>query len=277
MTTLEDLTQRFDRDGYAIVSDAITIEQRTTMLDAARSLLATDITTGRDRGADGKDGFRGAINLDKAFLPLVANEQVLAPLIDLLSPNIRLISSHLVVLASIGQGEPRTIRTPGRPGWHRDMYGVTDDLGIVDTPRLAIKCAYYLSEIGPDTGTTMFLPGSHKLCARPAIPADGIDPDGAITPKLGQRDAVLFENRTWHAGGLNFSGAPRIALMMQYGYRWLAPVDDTHQRLLETEALSDVQRQLLGAPDRAADRSLAKGSGSGPLRRWRRQYRGSLR
>lgn len=180
---------------------------------------------------------------------LVANEQVLAPLIDLLSPNIRLISSHLVVLASIGQGEPRTIRTPGRPGWHRDMYGVTDDLGIVGTPRLAIKCAYYLSEIGPDTGTTMFLPGSHKLCARPVIPADRIDPDGAITPKLGQCDAVLFENRTWHAGGLNFSGAPRIALMMQYGYRWLAPVDDTYQRLLETEAFSDVQRQLLGAPD----------------------------
>jgi hypothetical protein len=262
---------------FEILSDAITIEQRTTMLDAAQSLLATDITTGRDRGADGKDGFRGVVNLDEAFLPLVANEQVLAPLLDLLSPNIRLLSSQLVVLASIGQGELRTIRTPERPGWHRDMYGVTDDLGIAGTPRMAIKCAYYLSEIGPDTGSTMFLPGSHKLCTRPAIPVGGIDPDGAITPELGQYDAVLFENRTWHAGGLNFSGAPRIALMMQYGYRWLAPVDDTYQRLLETEALSDVQRQLLGAPDRAADGSVAKGSGSGPLSRWWQQHLGSLR
>lgn len=262
-------TEEFNRDGYAIVRDAITIEQRTTMLDAARRLLASGIMTGRDRGADGKDGFRGVINLDKAFMPIVANERILAPLIDLLSPNIRLLSSHLVVLATIGLGDPRTIRTPARPGWHRDMYGVTGDLGIAGTPRMAIKCAYYLSETGPGTGTTMFLPGSHMLRTRPAIPEGGIDPDGAITPELGQYDAVLFENRMWHAGGLNFSGAPRIALMMQYGYRWLAPVDDTYQRLLETEVLSDVQRQLLGEPDRAADGSVAKGSGSGALRRWR--------
>ena len=65
--------------------------------------------------------------------------------------------------------------------------------------------------------------------------------------------------------------------MMQYGYRWLAPVDDTYEQLLETEPLSDVHRQLLGAPDRAADGSAAKGSGSDPLRRWRQQYTGSLR
>ncbi|GAA2969399.1 hypothetical protein GCM10010519_00660 [Streptomyces lactacystinicus] len=37
---------------------------------------------------------------------------------------------------------------------------------------------------------------------------------------------VLFENRTWHAGGLNRSGHTRLAVMMQCGYRCLNAVDD---------------------------------------------------
>jgi len=57
--------------------------------------------------------------------------------------------------------------------------------------------------------------------------ADGImtprdDPRGAPPARrdhLKDRDAVLFENRTWHASGINLSGRPRIALMLQYGYR----------------------------------------------------------
>ncbi|MFG2153181.1 phytanoyl-CoA dioxygenase family protein [[Kitasatospora] papulosa] len=255
----------FELDGYAIIRDAITPKLRDRLLTAAGKLLASDITQGRDRGGDGKDGFRGCLNLDRAFLPLLANPAVLPTVVQLLSPNIHLLSAHLIALPS---GPPRTIRIPGRHGWHRDMYGVTADLGFPNTPRMAIKAAHYLTPVTPDCGLTMFLPGSHRLTEEPVVPAGAIDPPGATTPHITGTDAVLFENRTWHTGGINRSGRPRIALMLQYGYRWLHPVDDPTTDLRKDPALTPIEQQLLGLPDRRPDGLLAKGSGAAPIRSW---------
>lgn len=255
----------FDRDGYAIIRDAITPVLRDQLLTAAEKLLASDITQGRDRGGDGKDGFRGCLNLDAAFLPLLANPNVLPTVVRLLSPNIHLLSAHLIALPS---GPPHSIRIPERHGWHRDMYGVTADLGFPNTPRMAIKAAHYLTPVTPDCGLTMFLPGSHRFAEEPVVPAGAIDPPGAITPDISGTDAVLFENRTWHTGGINLSGQPRIALMFQYGYRWLHPVDDPAIGLRKNPDLTSIEQQLLGLPDRRPDGSLAKGSGAAPIRSW---------
>ncbi|MFJ2021933.1 phytanoyl-CoA dioxygenase family protein [Streptomyces nodosus] len=255
----------FDRDGYAVIRQAIDPALRASLLTAAERLLASDITRGRDRGDDGKDGFRGCLNLDRVFLPLLANPRTLPTVVGLLSPNLHLLSAHLIALPS---GPPRTIRTPERPGWHRDMYGVTSDLGFAHTPRMAIKVAHYLSPITVDCGLTMFLPGSHLLTEEPGIPDGAADPVGALTPDLNDGDAVLFENRTWHASGINLSGRPRIALMVQYGYRWLQPVDDPATDLLTDPDLSPIERQLVGMPDRNQDGSLAKGAGAAPLHNW---------
>ncbi|MEU1193062.1 phytanoyl-CoA dioxygenase family protein [Streptomyces sp. NPDC005859] len=255
----------FDRDGYAVIRQAIDRTLRASLLNAAERLLAGDITCGRDQGGDGKDGFRGCLNLDRAFLPLLANPRTLPTIVGLLSPNLHLLSAHLIALPS---GPPRTIRTPERPGWHRDMYGVTGDLGFALTPRMAIKVAHYLTPITDDCGLTMFLPGSHLLTEEPGIPDGDADPVGALTPGLKDGDAVLFENRTWHASGINLSGRPRIALMLQYGYQWLHPVDDPATELLADPNLSPIERQLVGMPDRNPDGSLAKGAGAAPLHNW---------
>ena len=192
---------RFDRDGFVVLRGAFAPHRRTLAHQAAERLLTSTTTAGRDRGADGKDGFRGVLNLDDTLLPLVANPPVLAAVTALLSTNIHLLSSHLIALPSLPPGTRRSIRTSERPGWHRDMYGVTDDLGPAHTPRLAIKAAYYLTDVGPETGTTMFLPGSHTDTGPITLPPGAIDPPGAVTPAIGPYDVLLFENRTWHAGG----------------------------------------------------------------------------
>ncbi|MGH3450389.1 MAG: phytanoyl-CoA dioxygenase family protein [Haloechinothrix sp.] len=272
MTTTEEL----DRFGYAVIPGVISPQLRGSLRDAAEQLLASNITRGRDRGLDGKDGFRGCLALNpSAFLPLLAPPRVLPVIVDALGPNIRILSSQIIVLPSISPDQPRNIRTPQRPGWHRDLYGVTADLGHEHTPRLAIKCGYYVTDISPDAGLTMFLPGSHLRTVPPEIPAGEIDPPGAQTVELNKdgTDAVLFENRTWHAGGLNTSERPRIAIMIQYGYRWLATVDDPAPELLDHPGLTDIERQLLGTPDRNPDGSVAEGRGSEPLYRWAEQQR----
>lgn len=257
-----ELRRTFEVDGYAVLRAVLDPTLRDELREAAEELLRSDVRVGRDQGADGKDGFRGAIELDRRFSRVATLTELLEVMVELLSPNIHLLSSHLVALPSPPPGQ-RSIRVPERPGWHRDMYGVSADLGYDSTPRMAIKCAFYLTDPSPETGQTMVLPGSHLLQEPPPIPTGGIDPEGAITPDCGRCDALLFENRTWHAGGLNTSGAPRLALILQYGYRWLAPVDDP---IVIPADASPIERQLLGGRDRAADGSLAKGSGAEPLR-----------
>ncbi|MGX5186048.1 hypothetical protein ACWKT5_25435 [Streptomyces avermitilis] len=107
-----EVVDAFDRDGYAIVRGAITPQLRDSALSAAERLLASDITRGRDRGGDGKDGFRGCLTLDRAFLPLLANPHTLPTVTQLLSPDLHLLSAHLIALPS---GPTRTIRPPNAP------------------------------------------------------------------------------------------------------------------------------------------------------------------
>ncbi|HUY49235.1 MAG TPA: hypothetical protein VMV92_26530 [Streptosporangiaceae bacterium] len=61
----EDLAA-FQRDGYLILRDAIDPRLRASMARAAERLLAEGGTAGRDRSADGKDGYRGVVAMDGA-------------------------------------------------------------------------------------------------------------------------------------------------------------------------------------------------------------------
>src|SRR5215470_5869282 len=171
---LSALTADFGRLGYVTIPEVISPELRSRMRSVAEILLRSTITRGRDRGADGKDGFRGVLALNPdAFLPVIASPRVLPVVAELFGPNIHILSTHLIALPSIAPGQPRSIRTPQRPGWHRDMFGVTADLGQVNTPRMAIKCAYYLTrrhpQLRPDHVPAR-QPAAHRATADPARP-----------------------------------------------------------------------------------------------------------
>ncbi|MGO4754762.1 phytanoyl-CoA dioxygenase family protein, partial [Streptomyces sp. 2MCAF27] len=189
MTTLDmacppdpEVLDAFERDGCVVLRDVITPEWREQAAAVAMRLLAGDRTLGRDCSVDGKDGFRGIVAMDDTFLPLVTNPMVLPTLVALLSANLHLMSSNLIYMPSIPPGGTRTIRVPDRHGWHRDMGAAARDLGTSVVPRLAIKAAYFLSDLTPDAGVTMVLPGSHTDIGPVTVPAGAIDPPGAITP-----------------------------------------------------------------------------------------------
>lgn len=120
-----EVLNAFEREGYVVLRDAIWPEWREQAASVATRLLADDRTLGRDRSADGKDGFRGIVAMDDTFLPLVTNPKVLPTLVALLSPHLHLMSSNLIYMPSIPRGATRTIRVPERHGWHRDMTTAT--------------------------------------------------------------------------------------------------------------------------------------------------------
>lgn len=197
--------------------------------------------------SDGFFSWRGLTqaNLDLARLACCA--RLLVPAADILGSNIRLMGTQYIVREPTK--ERSACRTPENPGWHRDIFGMSRDLEAKE-PRCAVKMMLCLSK-GREVanGPTRFLPGSHVRKEPLSIPQGEIDPPGWIDFSTEMGDVVIFENRTYHAGGLCTEGLPFRAVFFQYGYRWLGPVAGlTHPAPLLAQ-LTEVQRHILEVQD----------------------------
>ena len=270
----------FDRNGFLVLRGVLPELELTRVLEAAESLLASCRTQDREvQPGYGRIGdatwraYRNCFSIAPQFRPLLTLPRILSAIVQLLSCNIHVISSQCVFRDSAPRESPRIYRTPMRPGWHRDLYGPGDDLGHAQLPRLAIKVLFALNDATePSMGGTLFAPGSHLWRRAIQIPAGELDPPGPIEcPRLAAGDAVLFENRLYHAGEWNYSGKTRKFFVVQYAYRWIAPVD---YRVHSAEMLigcNPIEMQLLDAiEDRDKMGQILQGKGAQPLRHWTR-------
>ena len=62
-------------------------------------------------------------------------------------------------------------------------------------------------------------------------------------------DAFVFEQRTWHGIGHNWSGKPRKTIFVGYAYRWVKPMDYVIMPKEIIDQCNPVQKQLLGVVD----------------------------
>ena len=88
-------------------------------------------------------------------------------------------------------------------------------------------------------------------------------------------DAVLFEQRLYHAVGPNFSDTPRKSVFFGYCYRWIQPMDYSvmPERLLEQ--CDPIQRQLLSDVQSTLGFYIPTEEDV-PLRAWLREHRPDL-
>jgi ectoine hydroxylase-related dioxygenase (phytanoyl-CoA dioxygenase family) len=228
---------------------------------------------GRQCLNDGRyDGFRNCIARDPVFLPLLTNDSTVPVVVQLLSPNIQLHTSHLIYKKPDPDGAESQRR---EPGWHRDINTSPTDVGYAALPRMEIKVAYQLSDAStPGCGQTLVAPGSHLL-HEPLQRPNGRDPERWIEPLLEPGDAMLFENRTWHAGGANRCGRTRKVVMFGYSYHWLRPDDYVEQNSDLIQHCDPIGRQLLGGTGRltATDGSFNAAGSERPLVEWCRKHR----
>ena len=96
-----------------------------------------------------------------------------------------------------------------------------------------------------------------------------VDPDTAIWPSLKPGDAMLFENRTWHAAGGNFCDYTRKCVMFGYGYHWIRPDHVGHPSSDMCDRLDDIGRQLVSAPNPSGHFQYRNDD---PLRAWCKQH-----
>ena len=243
---IESLIQQFERDGFLVLPQVLSRDVVSQLVMAGDKWIASDHQTQREVMGTQTDSFRNCVALDDLFLDLLAHQKVLPYVVRLLGPDIKLLTSHLLYRHPAPAGTSLADRCPQ---WHRDFAKAQRSLGHDVMPRLDIKVAFCLTDLPTHgCGGTLFLPGSHLLREKLKVKS-GCDPPGAIEPVVHRGDCILFENRTWHAGGANVHGTTRKAVMIGYTYVWIQPSDYDHhspQTLRAAEdRFGDVGLQLL--------------------------------
>lgn len=266
----EKIIEEFERDGFVILPGVLGQETIRRVVAAGDKWIKTDHVPERQVMDEQTDSIRNCISLDEAFVELLAHPEVLPYMVRLLGPDIKLLTSHLIYRERAAEGgDPRA----RKPGWHRDFAQAQRSLGSAGMPRLDIKAAFCLSDQPtPGCGGTLFVPGSHRLREKIGV-AKNEDPAGAVEPVVKAGDCILFENRTWHAGGLNIHGATRKVAMFGYTYVWIQPTDYKQQSpdtLREAERrYGNIGLQLLGGLPEPAN--FDYDYDSKPLREWVKQ------
>jgi hypothetical protein len=253
-----DQLAQFEEQGFLNVRQALPAEQVARLREAIGALYERCADREKDRiqwwdlfhgfgnpgGTSATWEHRNIVAEHEAFLDLIDQPNILAPMTQLLGPNIALLSSHLVIRGQSTEDEAavKTLRL----GWHRDL-GVSSLDMREPHPRLAVKVAFWLTPLTESNqGAMRIVPGSHRLLGQPAFDRETNQPYGAIEVLAEPGDACFFEQRLWHAGAPNLSTQPRICLFYCYGYRWLRPQDYIRFSEDFLDGRTAIRRQLLG-------------------------------
>jgi ectoine hydroxylase-related dioxygenase (phytanoyl-CoA dioxygenase family) len=239
----DDQRQQFEDDGFLILRGALDERRRGELLAASDALMASGQTCDRAYDNDAYNGFRNVVAHGGApFEQLLTHGPTVSLAAQLLSRNIQLHTSQLIYKHPAAPGtDPAGLI----PGWHRDIHTLPQDLGDEDNRRVEVKIAYFLALApGRAGGVTLVARGSHRWRQPPAFDASG-DPPGVVVPDVEPGDALLFENRTWHAASVNTSRITRTCVIYGYSYRWMRPDDWVEQDPRLLERLDGVGRDLL--------------------------------
>ncbi len=260
--------QSFDRDGFLVVPGALPDDLLSRLEAACDRLYAEGL---EDEGLNDR-GFwqmRDCLPRDDAFLELLDCAATVPLVVQLLSHNLQLITSHLVVRPPSTDSREQNRKVSD---WHRDGGTSPRDLGLAQ-PRMFIKIAYWLSDLAePGRGAIRLLPGSNDT----SMPKPEGDTDGEhLEIRARPGDAVLFENRTLHAVGHNYSTVTRKSVFFGYGYRWMRPMDYAAQPEELLARCDPIRRQLLGDSSGPMGFQLPE-QGEVPLRDWLGEHTGEV-
>ena len=232
----------FEQNGYLLIKDALSPDLLAELNEAADALYArAEQQTGLE--PHGKLNLRNCVVHHDAFLQLL-DHPTTAPLAwQILGWNIQMVTTHLIVLPS--QAEPSQEKK-AQLGWHRDG-GTSSNEMSEPHPRILLKIAYALSDQTlPSSGATWIVPGSNRMIGKPPVDAETGLLRGAKLLNVPAGSAFIFEQRTFHSIGHNWSGFPRKTLFVGYAYRWVKPMDYVQMPDQLIARANPVQRQLLG-------------------------------
>ena len=241
LTVLQpDQRQFFDDNGYLVVPGALTATEVESLTQISDRMI------GQCDRAENQHyvQLRPGIVEEPSFHPLLAHDATLPLVVQLLSTNINLHTTEIIYKF------PESEAAEPSRGWHRDI-GMTQDLGPAHIVRGGIKVGYCLTDFHePQSGFTLFAPGSHKLPTPLPIPEGRIDPENVVDLRLNVGDAFLFENRVYHTSAPNLSERTSKVIIFGYSYRWMGGRRDNMEQVWPERSVleprDEIRKQLLG-------------------------------
>ena len=237
----DEQRRSFDKNGYLIVPQALDGETIERLIETGDRLMESFEYEGYYAHR------RYGLVQEDAFAELVTNSPTVPFIVQLLGPNLHITNTALIYK------HPEAPTVPENRNWHRDL-GAHLDVGHENAPRVGLKIGYCLTDmVVPNSGATLFVRASNSLPEPLAIPKGRVDPPAYDEVPLRAGDAFLFENRTYHAAGLNFTEQVTKVVIYGYHYRWIKPdyyLTHYNDRKQPDEPLldklDDIGRQLLG-------------------------------
>ena len=287
MELTADQCNFFDANGYLIVPGALSTETLAAVTEAADAIMEHHEYEGYYQHC------RAGLMRSPVLAQLATNSPTLSLAVQILGTHIHITNTALIYKhpqpheeAQTGSGhsavKTETAPPPGKPTWHRDV-GVHLDVGHVKLPRVGLKMAFCLTDMdGPNTGATLFAPGSNLQPEPLLVPEGGAHPENYVEPRLKAGDAYLFESRTYHDAAINISDRTAKIAMFGYHYIWVKPDHylffydgEPQPSATVLKGIDDVGRQLLCAGEDSKGRKDPNGI-DWPIAEWCEQLGLSL-
>ena len=208
---LPEQKRSFAKDGFLTIPNALSNVEVEELIDVCDPMMEEFNRDSNHPYSQRRDG----MVQKKCFQSLITHESTLSVVAQLLSGNIHLHTTSMIYKKPESTGEFK------RRSWHRDI-GMTQDLGHEGVVLAGIKVGYCLTDfLEPNSGVTLFAPGSHLLSTPLPIPMGRVDPINTTELILKKGDAFLFENRVFHTPAPNLSNSTAKVVIIGYSYRWM--------------------------------------------------------
>lgn len=230
----------FAAQGYLMIEDALDAAQ----LAAVRA--ATDEAEARWRDDPSLPGVRipefleieAIMDYHPVLFDLVEQPHVFPRVREVLGTDIALLDHAYYITPPGGSLDG--------DAWHRDVRtpGVYHPGSTV-----MVRVMYALTDIAPDGGATLVLPGSHRFTAavkEPKVAAPEAMP-GHVVLSCRAGAAYFFNGNLLHAPSHNRSTTTRRVVLYNYGHKWMR-MWKGHEpsAALAARARTPMRRQLLG-------------------------------
>lgn len=204
---LATVPERLARDGVAVVPGVLTAREAATALEALWAALPESVARGVPAHIEGLDPNDSNVRvfdliaIDPLFAELIAHPVADRVVTDLLGADY-IVSNFTANIA--------------RPG--SASMGVHSDTALVlPEPWLSpqsVNVIWCLTDVHPDNGATLHIPGSHRYQTLADVPAD---PEAKMVPfEAPAGSIVVMEGRVWHTSGANVTADEDRALLFAY-------------------------------------------------------------
>jgi hypothetical protein len=204
---LTEAIEQIEREGYAIVPGILENVETERVLDRLWSAAEESDRRGLLTYAEGLDPnpsnvrVWNLIDLDPVFAELVAHPAADAVVTGVLGADY-IVSNFTANIARPGSGS---------------MMVHSDQSLVMPPPWAAahtMNIIWCLTEVRPDNGATLYLPGSHHIRSPDDVPADVT---GRLVPFSAPAGAIIaLEGRVWHTSGSNITEAEDRALLFAF-------------------------------------------------------------